>query len=597
MIKSYIFLLLILTTYSGVISANDNPSRNRAKLNKVQFTDNGSTNVKFFYNGPGMQLEGPRSSDNFSIGGEIPIQELSGFYDWQTNGDCKRQLYFLNGQVLHAIYTTSTDSLQVNISRKTEYSFSSNAGLNWYFSVQVPTERSGYGYLTIDSGNLGGPIAVIVNHYGTPLKSYVHTDAFLGLGSFTSTVSNSTRNYAWPQANQLGNGNVLVAGKTYNDNVSTDTLAAQIFQPGTYQWQEQPQFFQSSASDHFDMRITSATGPSGKALLVMSPVYDHGGSFGANRIFYWTSTNYGVNWTGPNLLYDTHIDSDGDTSKPWVGLDAVYDKYGNFYVVFNTTGLQETYSSAKIWINKNGTTNRIVARNSDISGAMTSAAGTPMQDVCSMDWPSVSVSEYGDLVCCAFSVAKQNDVVNGFNSMDIYATSARTGILNFSFHDQITQGINDERFVSLNREFYGDFFRKVPMVYQKDPQPGTSAPDASDMAPLSRSTLVYREYEFIWEMTAITGNGVLTENYRLHQNYPNPFNPATNIKFEIPKSGNVKLRVYNIAGKLVAELLNQNLSPGTYETNWNGDGFASGVYYYRLEAEGFKETRKMLLIK
>ena len=87
------------------------------------------------------------------------------------------------------------------------------------------------------------------------------------------------------------------------------------------------------------------------------------------------------------------------------------------------------------------------------------------------------------------------------------------------------------------------------------------------------------------------------ESFNLYQNYPNPFNPATNLKFDIPKSGNVRISVYDITGKLVTELLNQNLSPGTYETNWNAKGYASGVYFYSMEAEGFKETRKMLLIK
>lgn len=86
-------------------------------------------------------------------------------------------------------------------------------------------------------------------------------------------------------------------------------------------------------------------------------------------------------------------------------------------------------------------------------------------------------------------------------------------------------------------------------------------------------------------------------SFSLYQNYPNPFNPATKIKFDIPKSGNVKLAVYDIAGKEITELVNQNLSPGSYITSWNAEGRASGVYFYSLEAEGYKENRKMLLIK
>ncbi|MCB0723564.1 MAG: T9SS type A sorting domain-containing protein [Ignavibacteriae bacterium] len=580
-----IILILFLISLSPLAGITNNKTKNRENL--------------VFYNGPDIHIEGSKILDNVSIGPEIPITGLSGFYDWQTNGDCKRQIYYFNGSILHAIYMTSTDSLQVNPSRQTRYSFSSNGGLNWDLSAIVPPGRSGYGYLTVDSG-LIGPQAVIVNHYGGPVKSYIHTDAFPGLGSFTYYPSNSVRNYIWPQANLMDNRNVLVSGKTYNDNVSTDTLAVQIFRPSSGQWIGQPQFFRSGASDHFDMRIANATGPNGKAVLIMSPVYDHGGSFGANRIFYWTSNNYGVSWSGPNLMYDTQIDADGDTSKPWIGLDAVYDKVGNFFVAFNTVSLSGEYSTAKIWLNKNGVQNKILVKNSQITGAMTSAVGTHMEDVCSMDWPSISLSEYSDAVFCAYSVAKQNDTVNGFNSMDIYISYANAGNLSPSNNRiQITNGTDDERFVSLNRISFGDFNRKIPAVYQKDPQPGTSAPDHNDNAPLSRSSLIYREIELTVPLLNIINNlsEQIPESYKLQQNFPNPFNPSTNIRFDIPKSGNVRILIYDISGKLVETLIDESLSPGTYEINWNGDRFASGVYFYNLEAEGFNQTRKMLLIK
>jgi hypothetical protein len=134
------------------------------------------------------------------------------------------------------------------------------------------------------------------------------------------------------------------------------------------------------------------------------------------------------------------------------------------------------------------------------------------------------------------------------------------------------------------------------LVYQKDPQPGSSS--FNDFAPISRASLIYREIEFLNPLSGIEINSSSApRNYELHQNYPNPFNPSTNIKFDILMSGNIKITVYDIAGKQVAVLLNKHLSPGTYETNWNADGFASGLYFYSLEAEGFKETRKMLLIK
>ena len=89
----------------------------------------------------------------------------------------------------------------------------------------------------------------------------------------------------------------------------------------------------------------------------------------------------------------------------------------------------------------------------------------------------------------------------------------------------------------------------------------------------------------------------LPDDFSLSQNYPNPFNPATNIRFNIPKPGLTILKVYNVLGKEVATLVNEKLSAGSYEVDWNASDFVSGVYFYRLEAGDYMETRKMLMIK
>ncbi len=92
-------------------------------------------------------------------------------------------------------------------------------------------------------------------------------------------------------------------------------------------------------------------------------------------------------------------------------------------------------------------------------------------------------------------------------------------------------------------------------------------------------------------------NSQVPDRYSLSQNYPNPFNPTTNIKFGLTKPGFASLKIYNALGKEVSNLVNANLQAGTYEVNWNASAFTSGVYFYRLESEGFSETKRMLLIK
>jgi photosystem II stability/assembly factor-like uncharacterized protein len=89
----------------------------------------------------------------------------------------------------------------------------------------------------------------------------------------------------------------------------------------------------------------------------------------------------------------------------------------------------------------------------------------------------------------------------------------------------------------------------------------------------------------------------IPNKFLLHQNYPNPFNPATKIKFSLPKAGLVSLKIYNLLGQQVSELVNQNLNAGVYEYNFDGAGLPSGVYFYRLETGGVIETKRMMLIK
>ncbi len=83
----------------------------------------------------------------------------------------------------------------------------------------------------------------------------------------------------------------------------------------------------------------------------------------------------------------------------------------------------------------------------------------------------------------------------------------------------------------------------------------------------------------------------------MSQNYPNPFNPTTNIKLQIPKAGNVKITVFDVTGKEVAILVNENLSAGEYKVDFNATGLTSGVYFYRIETVSFTDVKKMMLIK
>lgn len=118
----------------------------------------------------------------------------------------------------------------------------------------------------------------------------------------------------------------------------------------------------------------------------------------------------------------------------------------------------------------------------------------------------------------------------------------------------------------------------------------------------------------IGSVLGIDPDAIIPKEFTLGQNYPNPFNPETKIKFGLPKAGNVRLVIYDAAGRIVEELVNSKLNAGTFEVTWpsiGGSKYSSGVYFYRLEVrqagsltvdpsvdgQVYAETKKMILVK
>jgi len=93
-----------------------------------------------------------------------------------------------------------------------------------------------------------------------------------------------------------------------------------------------------------------------------------------------------------------------------------------------------------------------------------------------------------------------------------------------------------------------------------------------------------------------TGSGI-PQNFALQQNFPNPFNPTTVISYELPVTSSVKLIVYDMLGREVAVLVNEQMLAGTHTAMWDAQGMPSGVYFYRITAGNYVSTHKMLMIK
>jgi hypothetical protein len=128
----------------------------------------------------------------------------------------------------------------------------------------------------------------------------------------------------------------------------------------------------------------------------------------------------------------------------------------------------------------------------------------------------------------------------------------------------------------------------------------------SIMRTLSKEEKEQRNIETIMILASFDRNGIMNDNaenthtpfdFSLNQNYPNPFNPSTTISFSIPNDLIVKIKIYDIAGREISTLVNELKIAGNYNVSFNGNGLASGVYFYTINAGSFVETKRMVLVK
>ncbi len=118
-----------------------------------------------------------------------------------------------------------------------------------------------------------------------------------------------------------------------------------------------------------------------------------------------------------------------------------------------------------------------------------------------------------------------------------------------------------------------------------------------DSSPLYLANISQTILQSVTNPLGIQGTGVVPKVYSLSQNYPNPFNPTTNIKFTVPKSGNVSLKIYDAIGNTVQTYVDGFMNAGSYNAEVDASSLASGIYFYALRAGDFVQTKKMVLIK
>jgi sugar lactone lactonase YvrE len=165
-----------------------------------------------------------------------------------------------------------------------------------------------------------------------------------------------------------------------------------------------------------------------------------------------------------------------------------------------------------------------------------------------------------------------------------------------------TESETDNRGFSVERKSAAEEFKEISFVN------GMGTSNNSHNYSFEDVNLQAGSYTYRLKQTDFNGNfkyyqlanevkvGV-PKKFSLSQNYPNPFNPVTSIEFEIPENAFVELKVFDIAGREVAQILNQSLNAGYYKYNFNAASFSSGSYFYRIKANNFTSLKKMIVVK
>jgi len=534
---------------------------------------------------------------------------LTGFYDYQCNGGAVKYIAVnpSDANKIHVTYMLSTDSADANATRRTGYAFSSDGGATWNSIASVSGIREGFPSLTLlntGSEHLG-VVACHNQPTGQQLLARAYIDGSEGGLNFTGVEPSTgqAQGYPiWPYITAKPDGSKMFMMASLSGGLGTVHMVQ--FDGALGQFGSFGPLLVTEDGDTLDSggRYNVVVSPSGNKVTMY-----HLGGPEENYISFSESTDGGATFPLFKRLTKLTPASPGigvittqtDSIAPWIGCDAVY-RGEDLVFVFSTgryVGQGYQFRGQGIWFWSQATgfvnvvdTNKIQAIFPGWEGYIRPSGAAQQVNHFPIDYPSIGVTPNGDLHC-VFTVARPDTSAEGRNFYTVAYTRSTDGGFSWSnpvlLEDDPTQ---DFRYPSI-AEFNPDN-SFVDIVYQQDPVPGSSA--FNDNAPISRAQLLFRRLS---TLSSRDNRNTRVETYRLEQNYPNPFNPTTNITYVIPKAENVSLKVYDVLGREVATLVNEVKPAGVYTVPFNASNLASGVYFYKLQAGSFVQTKKMLLVK
>jgi Secretion system C-terminal sorting domain len=535
---------------------------------------------------------------------------------------------------------------------------SRNNGVNWItdtlFTARVlKTDQqkvyagTGSGvYYSIDSGLTW----IVLLNAGLPVEGLSITGNYINAGSYHGIYfsTNSGMNWYSPRINWtlipalVAKDSIVITGTGgfgiwRSTNYGLSYTQSNITNMSAYSFAHKEDNFYAGFSGtgifHSSNNGTQWTQTEFHNLRVKS-LATHNGKFYAGLIYngIYRSVNNGYNWTYNGLTYFDVYDFLPDGN--------------NLFAATITDGLYYTSNSGINWIRSSLPSNDVfcITRGGDDLFGGTEYSGIFRSSNSGVNWISAGLNSYKVVsIACqnGYLFAGAEHVTSGYKGIKYSSNNGiswhNSGFINrkclslLSANNILFAGTDSSGI--LRSDDYGKTWRQLPVNdidvnrlidFNNYLICGTgrgvyySSNSGNDWIYLNTalgsqrvySLMVSGNYLFagtesnaVWktDISQIIGliqiSTEIPDYFKLFQNYPNPFNPVTKIEFSIPKAQYVKLTVYDLLGREVASLVNQELKPGVYSANFNGTNYPSGVYFYVITVGEFSESRKMLLVK
>lgn len=527
------------------------------------------------------------------------IPGMTQYYDHVTNGNNLRKIIVLGDTVIVACDYTDSLNSQNATARRTYYQISYDGGDIWE-SSGLPVSNNYTAYPDIVPIRTGGDRTIAVSGLGSPTGAYIGVDVLLGAGSFTIYSAGPVGPYFPAVSTALLNPNVGYAF------MKADTLLYRSIncQNGSYSF----------------ITIITILPPNSRYYIASNQLGTH------VFVMWWNSqtheikgrrsTNSGNSFDTINTVCPSLVNINGDMVTPTYAADVIY-KPGTttLYAAFSTLapGMFPTAKGSKVLLWSPAVNGGVPVKiadwrniNSGFINDTTYFSGNLKRlqtGLTPVSHPSIAFSSNGLRLVCVFSTPLRDTTSYGYHYNNVFGNYSEDGGQNWTPAYSIACIISEQLSINPgNDEIYptvsktGNSLNRFYVTYSLSAFPG-SASFGDAGTPVGKVYQIFKVYCPTVEGSVTIISTEIPSSFLLEQNYPNPFNPNTVIKFDVMKKSFVKIIVYDITGREVKRLVDEDLGAGKYSVNFDGGNLASGIYFYSLLAGDFAETKKMILVK